>query len=109
MNNPTYQERVHAIAEQMAQQVYAGTLHAAKIVGYNQYIKRKRESIGLMMPAARIAVEHMAAAYEQGRAKGYELGVEWSEGKKITITPKFELIGLGLIPDSGREAGEDGK
>lgn len=62
-------------------------------------IVEKMKFYSTLEQMARIAVAEMAEAYEAGRAKGYDLGVAWEQRKRITISPKFELIEQGLIPD----------
>lgn len=104
-----YNERVRAIACEMAKERYPKHWGQSIISSVDAaFWQQETESyINDFLPEARIAVAHMAAAYEMGRKKGYELGIAWSEGKPITITPKFELISEGLIPDSAQEGAEN--
>lgn len=98
----TYQERVQALAEEMAHTVYGSTLYIAKIAGDKQYQTRKTQAIEQMLPTARIAVKHMAEAViiyaYDGDMKAFKRNE--ANGGYVTNYLKEQ----GLIPDDGQEA-----
>lgn len=77
----TYDERVRAIAEEMA----GGPLEGLKKVWYIVYMNN-----------ARIAVKHMADAYERGFNGGYD----FSDDSDMMSFCNECMIREGLIPDS---------
>src|SRR6476646_956271 len=98
MNNPTYEQRVRAIAEEMG-------FHASgHLAGWNDEIY-KAHIIEISIPFARIAVKHISEAYKEGWRWGYEDGID-TEGNHC-YDRKKKMIEWGLIPDADKEAVQD--
>jgi hypothetical protein len=102
MNNPTYQERVTAIAEEMAKEKHPLTFLCSEKNGHlwatDYYKKQAAYVIELMLPAARIAVKHMAEAVTRALQQDYA-GFPGADGVIHTW-----LIEQGLMPDTDQKA-----
>lgn len=96
MKKQSYQERVQALAQKMGLVKYADTLEIYSHISENEYLKRKKEAIELMLPAARIAVADTAEAVR----KAFRRVRHW-----VSVTDEWIEIYLkeqGLIPDDGQ-------
>lgn len=98
MKTQSYQERVQALAEKMGLVKYADTLEIYSHISENEYLKRKKEAIELMLPAARIAVAEMA---EEIRMLLQQV-TSWAD-----CEIQDELLNRGLLPDNAQEGGKD--
>lgn len=101
MNNPTYQERVQAIAEEMAKEKHPLTFLCSEKNGHlwatDYYKKQAAYVIELMLPAARIAVKHMA-----------ELHTKWANSIDLTHgSLDTYLRKEGLIPEQEIQQGKE--
>jgi len=104
--NQTYEQRVRAIAEEMAQ---ATCKKMAAIDGsgltWEDAGKEEQELfIETHVPAAQIAVKHMAdicgKSFKEGWSSARPSGDMWEEADQLSNS-------LGLIPDNAQEGGQD--
>jgi hypothetical protein len=109
MSNKTYEARVRKIAEEFMMEnnplIELLKGHAEKSDGWWKY----ENELEIYMPAARIAVKHMADEFSQGYEAAVQMFGFELDDHGYAISLKDELVSRGLIPspEQWKEAGEE--
>lgn len=93
-----YEDRIQSIAEEMAKDY--------RTQYWDKAVEDFPALISSLIPAARIAVKHMAQQYEYGHHDGW-MSKAMNFNRLHSPSLKEGLIKSGLIPDDGQEAGSD--